>query len=73
MRFRDYNRIQRSQPPFADLLHRSIYRSAQATAQPPVWEPTQPRGGACSSNHPLTCWYQNTEFCGFKIQWFSLG
>ena len=27
----------------------------------------------CSSNHVCTCWYQNAEFCGFKIQWFSFG
>jgi len=30
-------------------------------------------GGLCSANHLLTCWYQNTEFCGFSTQWFSLG
>lgn len=34
---------------------------------------SQDFGGLCVSNQVLTCWYQKTEFCGLRIQWFSLG
>jgi hypothetical protein len=67
----------------ATLLHRIDPRFEASNQPPQPRRPvtTQPAGPTepyspnppCSSNQRFTCWYQNTEFWGFKIQWFSFG
>lgn len=45
-------------------------RGLQETAPP---HGQRPPGGAYCSTHSRTVLYQNSEFCGLRIQWFSSG